>query len=273
MRRQLSQVLATSAILASLSVSCGQSGDQSSEQKVYGGTKVPAGNWLSTVGLSQGGSLYCTGTAISPTVVISAAHCAQGISASSVTVYTGEGKDGGYVKGQYKVKKIVKSPKYTGNKGNDISYLVLSTPLDLPASAYVPVLTDKDEIAELNKVGAKAQIVGYGLRNGNAFGVKYEVTASVVKSISTLLSYDSQNEIAIGGSGKDSCNGDSGGPVYGQLKSGDWRVYGVTSRGGSCGTGGIYGLMSSNICWVQKDSGVDLDLPAGTCDDVVADNN
>jgi secreted trypsin-like serine protease len=270
MRRQLSQVLATSAFLASLSVGCGQADDSSSVQKVYGGTKVPTGKWQSTVGLSQGGSLYCTGTAISPTVVISAAHCAQGISASSVTVYAGEGKDGGYVKGQYKVKKIVKSPKYTGGRGNDISYLVLSTPLDWPASSYVPVLTDKKEISELNKVGAKAQIVGFGLRDGNAFGLKYEVTASVVKSISTSLSYDSATEIAIGGGGKDSCNGDSGGPVYGQLANGEWRVYGITSRGGSCGTGGIYGLMHANICWVQKDSGVDLGLPAGTCADTVA---
>lgn len=272
MRRQVNKALATCAFLA-LSVACGQADEQTSESKVYGGAKVPAGGWPSTVGLVQGGSLYCTGTAISPTVVISAAHCAQGMSASSVSVYVGDGKDGGYVSGQYKVKKIKYSPKYNGNKGNDISYIVLSTPLNLPESAYVPVLTDADEIAELNALGAKAQIVGFGLRNGNGFGLKYEVTTSVVKSISSGLSYDAKTEIAIGGSGKDSCNGDSGGPVYGQLKSGEWRVYGVTSRGGSCGTGGIYGLMHANICWVQSDSGVNLGLPAGVCEDTPVAND
>lgn len=276
MRRELGRTLLACAFIASVSTACGQADEATSEQKVYGGTKVPTGNWLSTVGLSQGGSLFCTGTAITPTLVISAAHCAQGVSASSLTVYVGEGKDGGNVRGQYKVKKVVKSPKYNGSKGNDISFLVLSTPLDLPEEAYVPVLTDPEEIAELHKVGSKAQIVGYGLRNGNGFGVKYEVTAQVVKSISSFLSFDAKNEIAIGGGGKDSCNGDSGGPVYGQLKSGEWRVYGVTSRGGSCGTGGIYGMMHANICWIQENSGENLNLPEGYCGTgsvVIGDND
>lgn len=263
MRRQLSQLLATCAFLG-LSVACGQADEQTSESKVYGGTKVPTGNWLSTVGISQGGSLFCTGTAITPNVVVTAAHCVRGASASSVTVYVGEGKDGGNVRGQYKASKLKASPKYS-SRGNDIAYIVLDSPLDLPDSAYVPVLTDADEIEELNAIGAKAQIVGFGLRNGNGFGLKYEVETSVVKSISTGLGYDAASEIAIGGGGKDSCNGDSGGPVYGQLKSGEWRVYGVTSRGGSCGTGGIYGLIHANICWIQTDSNVDLNLPAGTC--------
>ncbi|RYZ58360.1 MAG: trypsin-like serine protease [Proteobacteria bacterium] len=268
MRRKFSQTLVSCALMASVSVACGQADQTNSESKVYGGSKVKAGEWGSTIALSQGGSMYCSGTAITPYVVISAAHCAEGMSASSVTVYVGDGKDGGSVKGQYAVSKIVGSPKYNGNKGNDISYVVLKTPLDLPESAYVPVLTDSAEIKELLAIGAKAHIVGFGLRNGNGFGLKYEVDTTVVKSISTSLSYDAANEIAIGGGGKDSCNGDSGGPVYGQLKSGEWRVYGITSRGGSCGTGGIYGLMHSNICWVQEDSGLDLGLPAGVCGDV-----
>ena len=68
-----------------------------------------------------------------------------------------------------------------------------------------------------------------------SIGLKYEVDTTVVKNISTSIPYDALSEIAVGGGGKDSCNGDSGGPVYGQLKTGEWRVYGVTSRGGACG--------------------------------------
>lgn len=271
MRNKLSHSLVSCALMAVISVACGEAGQQTSESKVYGGNAVAKGAWQSTVALSSGRSMYCSGTAISPYVVISAAHCAVGKKPSSVTVYTGDGKDGGYVKGQYQVAKIVASPDYNGNKGNDISYLVLKTPLDLPESAYIPVLTDAKEIKELLAVNAKAHIVGYGLRNGGDFGLKFEVDTTVVKNISTLLSYDADNEIAIGGGGKDSCNGDSGGPVYGQLKTGEWRVYGVTSRGGACGTGGIYGLMHANICWIQKDSGINLNLPAGVCGDAPSD--
>lgn len=271
--RRISQTVLSCALMAAVSVACGQADQQNSESKIYGGTRVPAGGWPSTIALTQGGSIYCSGTAINPRVVISAAHCAQGFSASSVFVYTGDGKDGGNFKGQYAVSKIVASPKYNGGKGNDISYIVLKTPLDLPESAYIPVLTNAEEEAELLAVGAKAHIVGFGLRNGNGIGLKYEVDTTIVKNISTSLSYDAKTEVAIGGSGKDSCNGDSGGPVYGQLKSGEWRVYGITSRGGSCGTGGIYGLMHANICWVQDGAETDLGLPLGICGDTTTPNN
>lgn len=243
-------------VMLSMAVGCGQVDDTSSDTKVYGGSKVASGAWQSVVAITQKSSgMYCSGTAIAPTVVITAAHCAKGFSAANVAVYTGNGVEGGRVQGQYPAKVIKYSPLY--NTTNDISYIVLSKPLDLPASAYVPVLTNKAEIAELTKIGATGHIVGFGNRDDGGFGVKFEVDASVTQVTS--------NEIYIGGSGKDSCNGDSGGPVFGKLANGEWRVYGITSRGGACGTGGIYGLMHANICWVQESSGVNLGLPAGTC--------
>jgi secreted trypsin-like serine protease len=245
------------SVVLSMTVGCGSVGDSTSEQKVYGGTRVPAGSWNNVVAITQRSSgMYCSGTAIAPTVVITAAHCIKGFSASNVAVYVGEGKEGGRVTGQYQAKKIKYSPKY--NTTNDIAYIELTKPLDLEESDYVPVLTDADEIDELLAIGGTGRIVGFGNRNDGGFGVKFEVDGKITKLTS--------NEITIGGGGKDSCQGDSGGPVFGKLANGEWRVYGVTSRGGACGTGGIYGLMHANICWVQEDSGVDLGLPEGTCD-------
>ena len=91
-----------------------------------------------------------------------------------------------------------------------------------------------------------------GNRDGGGYGVKYEVDVPITKV--------GDNEVGLGNNGKDSCQGDSGGPAYARLKNGAWRVFGVVSRGGACGTGGIYGRMNANICWVQEDSGVDLGL-------------
>lgn len=245
------------SVVLSMAVGCGSAGQSTSEQKVYGGTRVPTGSWKNVVAITQkGGGMYCTGTAIAPTVVITAAHCAKGFKAANVAVYVGDGKEGGRVTGQYQAKTIKYSPKY--NMTNDIAYIVLTQELDLPEEAYVPVLTAEEEIDELLKVGGVGHIVGFGNRDDGGFGVKFEVDGKITKLTS--------NEISIGGSGKDSCQGDSGGPVFGQLANGEWRVYGVTSRGGACGTGGIYGLMHANICWVQEDSGVDLGLPEGTCE-------
>jgi secreted trypsin-like serine protease len=242
------------SFLATAVLSCSAQPEMSQE-KIYGGTKTQAGAWLSTVALVSGGRMFCSGTAINPRLVITAAHCVQGVSnPRKLSVYVGEGAEGGRVTTAAVAVKTAYSPKYARNPGgwNDIAYLVLENPLDLPAEAYIPVLTDAEETAELLQTGAISHLVGYGNRDtdGGGFGVKYEVDVEVTDV--------GDNEVALGKDGKDSCQGDSGGPAFARLKNGDWRVYGVVSRGGACGTGGIYGRMNANICWVQEDSGVDL---------------
>lgn len=239
--------------LASGLLSCSASEPQDSQSKIYGGIKTKAGEWLSTVALVSNGRMFCTGTAISPQLVITAAHCIQGSSnPRRIGVYVGEGSEGGRVTAQYTVEKMAYSPKYSRNvEGwNDIAYLVLDKPMDLPESAYIPVLTDAEETAETLQTGLTSYLVGFGNRDGGGFGVKYEVDVAITKV--------GDNEVYLGNNGKDSCQGDSGGPAFAKLSNGEWRVYGVVSRGGACGTGGIYGRMNANICWIQEDSGVDL---------------
>lgn len=259
--KNLSQFFGTTALLTAsiLFSGCGASNPTHSEEKIYGGTKVPAGQWPGTVAITSFLGMHCSGTAITPRIVITAGHCA-GASIGSTYVYVGEGAIFGLVKGQYKATRVVASPLYAqAEEGwNDIAYILLDKPLDLPASAYIPVLTDEDEMKELLAVGATSHLVGFGNREDGGTGKKYEVDAKI-NSVN-------DNEVNIGGDGIDSCQGDSGGPAYGQLANGEWRVYGVVSRGGACGTGGLYGRMNANICWIQENSGQDLGLPKGYCD-------
>jgi hypothetical protein len=171
----------------------------------------------------------------------------------------GDGVEGGYVEPQFAILKTGHLPQYDIKSAgpHDIGYAVLERELNLPATAYTPLLTDKREIAELLVPEASSHLVGFGHRNDNGYGVKYEV-ATQIKSV-TL------DEAVIGGEGKDSCQGDSGGSVYGQLGSGEWRLYGVISRGGVCGEGGVVGLIHESISWIQRDSGISLNLPGDSC--------
>lgn len=40
--------------------------------------------------------------------------------------------------------------------------------------------------------------------------------------------------------------------------NGEWRNFGVTSRGSECGKDSIYGLMHHNICWIEDETGINL---------------
>lgn len=250
--------------IAMLAIACGspETATQNSKLDIYGGSKVEKGEWRSTVAITNNGTMFCSGTVVHPRLVITAAHCVRTIgNARSLGVYVGLGREGGQVQQITAVEKFAYSPRYSQgfNGWNDIAYLKLAEDINVLEENIPQILTKPEEMEEILQVGKTVRLVGYGVRDDRGFGLKYEVDAPIT-------SFNS-NEVKIGRNGRDSCQGDSGGPAYGQLEDGSWRVFGVVSRGGRCGTGGIWGRMSANICWVQSSSEVDLALPEGTCEE------
>ncbi len=204
---------------------------------IYGGTTVAACGWPSTVEL--GGA--CTGTLVHPQVVIYAQHCG----ASYSKIYFGENY-------QSPAKAVTPSScKVISNggpgTGKDYAVCKLSTPVT--GVPITPILMGCE--TSILKAGQAVTLVGFGNADNGPYGIKRQVTT-------TINGIDKNNEISIGGGGKDTCQGDSGGPAFVQLADGTWRVFGITSYGGACGTGGKYSMMHLGMSWFEQTVGLDL---------------
>jgi endonuclease G len=136
-------------------------------------------------------------------------------------------------------------PNYRpANKINDIAVLILPTPA---RTVPLPMATTQEVTDAL-----ETTLVGFGnndFGSTSGFGLKRQVSVAIdrpadVNAAEARLGYESDVEFTAGGNGRDTCNGDSGGPAY-IVVNGSRKVAGLTSRGfpsggRPCGDGGIY---------------------------------
>ena len=229
------------------------------QKKIVNGEQAELADLRSTVALlERGGDYFCTGTLIAPRVVLTAAHCLESITASEVEVgfktLTGLNVPNDRRVG---VTRLISHSDYgwdrpeTHESGlsevNDIAALVLSSAIDQPTT---PVLA-QNQVDQVLTVNTDLVISGFGINN-------LETGTSGVLHVGTVpLAAKNQHELLAGqrGNETDTCNGDSGGPVY--LEQNGQRVLvGVTSRASgyaqiNCGDQGIYTLAPSYLDWIN----------------------
>lgn len=229
---------------------------------VYGGEAVDDPmELLEVVGLQVGASL-CTGTVVAPDLVLTAAHCLDGAPPlPTIRVFFGNDLEEPLGGGGLAISDYGLHPEYCPEDCDtdiyDIGYVRLVNEVQLD---FAEPLVDPEQYVQLVSEGTEVRIVGFGQDEEGNQGFKREVVAPI-RSFS-----DSGAEFLAGGDGKDSCNGDSGGPALLTLPNGDRKLLGILSRGFDCGEGGIYGSPYPALCWVRDETGVDLTEGCNDCD-------
>lgn len=247
--------------------------------RIIGGYRALAKSWPWTVSIAYFGSRTslphaCGGSLINKRFVITATHCAiahniyglvgqpvqgsdmYGSLAQMMRVYVGvttRSTDVNY-QDTYRVLSIKSYPNFDGNSfQNDLTILELDKDVAESESVGYICLTKDSQLDPGNDVYA----VGWGFTNNNFYAasdslmqVKFQVQSVKTCGLAfmPIVQFCAGNPTLV----KDTCNGDSGGPIM-QYLNNKWNLVGIVSNGDAMCTGkGIYTNISNYYDWILE---------------------
>ncbi|MFE9681065.1 S1 family serine peptidase [Streptomyces sp. NPDC002701] len=252
---------AVTAAVAAAATTCllGATTATAAPQPIVGGSTTTAAAYPYVMQITTSAqSQFCGGTLVSPTKVVTAAHCMVGRSTSNTRVVGGRTYRNGTNGTVAQLSRIWIHPEYTdAEEGNDVAVLTLSTSMP-----YTPISYVSSSETGVYAAGTTARISGWGTTSSGGSSSNQLRTATVPtvsnSTCSTAYgsSYISSDMVCAGytSGGVDTCQGDSGGPfVIGG------KLAGITSWGYGCaeaGHPGVYTRLTtfSNLVTAQVNS-------------------
>jgi len=208
---------------------------------------------------------FCGGSLIDESHILTAAHCIEGFSASDVKtlrIYLGahDIKSGSDGRTEHRVIRIIKHKDFNPKTlVNDIAILTLETPASISStirSVCLPSFHD-------NYDGQLVTVAGWGAlsEQGGQPNVLHEVDVHVWTNSKCGNKYNNRipgkiepTMICAADDQRDSCSGDSGGPLY--MKRGSKLVQlGIVSWGIGCARAdspGVYTRVTKMMDWIRR---------------------
>jgi hypothetical protein len=215
-----------------------------------------------------GGLTFCSGTLVTPDIVMFAAHCIHPDNSGYTADAVAFGEDALDPARLVPVANCETHPGYDpGSQWLDLAYCRLAEPVtDVP---IIPLLMGC-EVGVLDE-GDTVAIVGFGASSAVYDGVELDLQGGGLKRY-TLMEVEAidyaDNDLLILGDDTGACFGDSGGPAFARLPDGQWRVIGAASTlhpdtpylpgDDVCTYGTVYELGYTEADWIESSSGVDI---------------
>ncbi|MEX1364653.1 MAG: trypsin-like serine protease [Nannocystaceae bacterium] len=231
--------------------------DPAAVDPIYGGEPATEAGLESAVFL-RAHHRNCSAVMVSETVGLTAAHClAEMKFGQQVTATFGPSTIGGQ---PFQVSRWGVHPGYCPGCDEDpldLGFIETTLPMEGVVDPAVPIVTQSDWDA-LMRPGQVLTAVGYGLDGTDA-------AARERRRIEVVIDEVAKNgrELITIPRGGGTCDGDSGGPLFGRLDDGSLRVVGIHSRsvGGCPSDWSVAAVPYRELCWLRDETELDLLAP------------
>ena len=246
---------------------------------VIGGSAVSIDTSPWQVFIVLRGTSQCSGALVSPTMVVTAAHCLASYSPSDVRVWAGISKTSERSSAQeLPVAATIAHPSFDVRTfSNDIGVITLAKPVDITGKVYPIALPFGLTPNTWPANGTAATITGWGVTAAtNATTSDQPIRADVTVLAGPLEpcgqygpDLDPTQHVCAGSpvGAVDACQGDSGGPLV--VRDSVPILAGLVSSGNECakaGYPGLYTRVTSFLPWLQQQGSIATAIPPAPTD-------